>query len=694
MTNLIMTVRVVAAFIASTVFLASPSPVSSAIQVAWGQPNQASARDTGENLSNAKPNAPCSDDIFYRLDNKEALKCSWAGMDPYTRCRKPAYSDEGDLTDAPAVIPTEPPTKGESDTYLRPVPRVESSESPPIVADFCHVACAYLTTSKDEETKECVTDAGGVGVRLLKCSAAPDQSQGNGIWVDAGACYIPPEEIPEDNTANSTVREKYAADLFDLLTNYTHPSVLSDIGSPQFMAMTWLRTFLAPLNPLDPYLLDSYVMAVLAFQWEFVGYYYLHPQQTRVIESDGSISDEYPDFSIPKLPINSNPLPNDPINSNPLPNDPNPLPNYQNPLPNDPNPLPNGSRPQLPIGLPIANSRSGNQVNNPIESSLDYIPVGRQNRGGRRAQEKEEPVVIPRLPLYCFWPKVSCNIEGYVRDVDVGEMELRGTIPPEVGYMKHLEKLDLGRNQLTGHIPSPERARPKGTSHPYFEGLRTLILSENHLSGSLPHDVGSMKKLERMDLDHNRLTGELPASLFEMMWLKRMELDNNLLTGALPPQIGWMKELQTLSLYENRFVGALPLELGNLANLEALHIHNNHLGGCCGKTLCDNVQGKLKSLTADCGTVRCPCATECSCQCYCDADSGASCAAPIDAMPTEPKYEGSCPGWDSPHGTESPHCPSRRLTGARALRSEGGRRRLKACGDHYIPCSCGNVGPM
>ena len=56
------------------------------------------------------------------------------------------------------------------------------------------------------------------------------------------------------------------------------------------------------------------------------------------------------------------------------------------------------------------------------------------------------------------------------------ENDLTGEIPPELGRMAALVKLDLSRNALSGPIP-PELSQ--------LARLRSLDLSHNRLSGSL-----------------------------------------------------------------------------------------------------------------------------------------------------------------------------------------------------------------
>ncbi len=78
--------------------------------------------------------------------------------------------------------------------------------------------------------------------------------------------------------------------------------------------------------------------------------------------------------------------------------------------------------------------------------------------------------------------------------------------------------------------------------------------------GSIPPVLGSLTKLKRLDLSHNRLTGVLPlrfGSLGEMQ-LQELLLHDNMLSGEIPswPQLS---QLVHLDLHNNQLCGNVPL---------------------------------------------------------------------------------------------------------------------------------------
>ena len=81
------------------------------------------------------------------------------------------------------------------------------------------------------------------------------------------------------------------------------------------------------------------------------------------------------------------------------------------------------------------------------------------------------------------------------------------TIPPSLGDLSHLKKLDISGNGLTGVIP-----RQLG----YLAQLETLDLSNNRLSGEIPPELALLPSLESLHLGGNDLEGCIPDGLLRV----------------------------------------------------------------------------------------------------------------------------------------------------------------------------------
>ena len=67
-----------------------------------------------------------------------------------------------------------------------------------------------------------------------------------------------------------------------------------------------------------------------------------------------------------------------------------------------------------------------------------------------------------------------------------------------------------------------------------------------------------------LDLSRNHLRGTLSSALGSMRRLQVLQLRANAIAGKLPGELGAAASLQQLDLSDNRLMGPLPVELGRL----------------------------------------------------------------------------------------------------------------------------------
>uniref|UniRef100_A0A7S4VIX4 Leucine-rich repeat-containing N-terminal plant-type domain-containing protein n=3 Tax=Ditylum brightwellii TaxID=49249 RepID=A0A7S4VIX4_9STRA len=77
---------------------------------------------------------------------------------------------------------------------------------------------------------------------------------------------------------------------------------------------------------------------------------------------------------------------------------------------------------------------------------------------------------------HCNYAGITCNGAGHVVNITLSGINLLGEVPPELGFMQHLEILDLSDNMLTGYLPSDLRFAP----------LEYLDVSGNAIRGFVP----------------------------------------------------------------------------------------------------------------------------------------------------------------------------------------------------------------
>jgi hypothetical protein len=142
---------------------------------------------------------------------------------------------------------------------------------------------------------------------------------------------------------------------------------------------------------------------------------------------------------------------------------------------------------------------------------------------------------------------------------------LKGSLPSEIGVLSKLERLILGKNQLTG---------------------------------TLPESLSQLSLLEHLEVNRNELVGSLPDVIWSnMRALKRLLVQSNRFDGTLPPSLCELESLHSLDLFENSFEGSLPECFGSMTLLKTLHIHGTQLVGTIPPELCRDVS---------CDTIACP----------------------------------------------------------------------------------------
>jgi len=98
----------------------------------------------------------------------------------------------------------------------------------------------------------------------------------------------------------------------------------------------------------------------------------------------------------------------------------------------------------------------------------------------------------------------SCDENRTVKDLNLSENNLVGTIPNELALLSNLSWLDLSVNSLTGTIPSQLGL---------LSNLAELDLSGNGLTGTIPSQIAMMSNLTWLDLSVNSLTGTIPSQI-------------------------------------------------------------------------------------------------------------------------------------------------------------------------------------
>lgn len=168
------------------------------------------------------------------------------------------------------------------------------------------------------------------------------------------------------------------------------------------------------------------------------------------------------------------------------------------------------------------------------------------------------------IPM-CQWPGVKCGLRGRRRGrvvaLDLPELNLVGTIVPELANITHLRRLYLSFNAFHGILP-PELGN--------LPDLETIQLAFNSIQGQIPPSFSNCSRLVEISLYGNKLQGGIPGEFGSLHNLELLFLGENRLTGRIPPGIGSLVNLKRLVLQLNNLTGEITTEIGRLVNLNEL----------------------------------------------------------------------------------------------------------------------------
>ena len=123
----------------------------------------------------------------------------------------------------------------------------------------------------------------------------------------------------------------------------------------------------------------------------------------------------------------------------------------------------------------------------------------------------------------CNWVGVTCASHHLrVAVLNISYFGLTGTIPPELGNLSFLVKLQLRNNSFTGTLP---------VELALLRRLKLVSFGYNNFKGEIPSWFGSLPKLETFNFSGNQFTGSIPPAIFNISTLQEINLAYNQLSG-------------------------------------------------------------------------------------------------------------------------------------------------------------------
>ncbi|KAK7412406.1 hypothetical protein VNO78_03865 [Psophocarpus tetragonolobus] len=190
-------------------------------------------------------------------------------------------------------------------------------------------------------------------------------------------------------------------------------------------------------------------------------------------------------------------------------------------------------------------------------------------------------IIFRRLPNLDLRGQLSSAIQS-LSELDTLDLSyntgLTGTIPPEIGNLKKLKSLSLVGCGFSGPIPD---------SIGSLTQLTFLALNSNRFSGTIPHSLGNLSNVNWLDLAENEIEGTIPVSddqgrpgLDLLLNAQHFHMGNNKLTGTIPEKLfNSSMKLEHVLFDHNQLEGSIPRSLSTVSTLEVVYLSHNQLNG-------------------------------------------------------------------------------------------------------------------
>jgi len=235
---------------------------------------------------------------------------------------------------------------------------------------------------------------------------------------------------------------------------------------------------------------------------------------------------------------------------------------------------------------------------------------------------------------YCEWKVTNdvgtliglqeCDEQGHAGSIVLPDLNISGTIPPEIGYLTGVSDLSIARNPyLSGSLPG--------------ELFKLTLLEDirifgNSLTGILPAEIGDLTSLTYLAIQENNFIGALPTTIGNLVLLERWFADENEFSGPLPSEIGNLVNLAVWFAEDMALSGSVPSEVSRMTSLQTFYIDGNDITDGINNFCTENTT--INTFSADCLGNSFPfeeAEVECACCSVCCNDALQAC------LPTENK---------------------------------------------------------
>lgn len=158
----------------------------------------------------------------------------------------------------------------------------------------------------------------------------------------------------------------------------------------------------------------------------------------------------------------------------------------------------------------------------------------------------------------------------HLRTLDLSDNHLTGSVPPSLWFLPNLAEIDLSKNRLGGPVGLPKPGLLASSP------LRKIDLSFNRFRNF--SYLSNFRNLRFLNLSGNDFQAVLPFWFANLTNLESLDVSGCNISGSLRP-ISGLKILKYLDVSYNQFTGKFPADIPSLDNLILLNISFNNISG-------------------------------------------------------------------------------------------------------------------
>ncbi|KAK4349758.1 hypothetical protein RND71_029071 [Anisodus tanguticus] len=146
--------------------------------------------------------------------------------------------------------------------------------------------------------------------------------------------------------------------------------------------------------------------------------------------------------------------------------------------------------------------------------------------------------------------------------MDLSQNLLYGGFPGELTQLRRLASQEAADQVDRSALELPVFVQPNNASNQQYNLLSSLppaiYLGNNNLDGNIPTEIGQLKYIHVLDLRKNNFSGKIPETISNLTNLEKLDLSGNNLSGEIPSSLKGLHFLSSFSVAHNNLEGPIP----------------------------------------------------------------------------------------------------------------------------------------